>query len=247
MGNKFERVPQIVAIVPFTLDGRLSLKKAVREHLGLGDQRILYLDMQAEIILSTAVVGDALAIDRKNRVHLPRKALIRLGITERSLVGLVQRDSALAIKRVEIDEREGEFARLYDRETPSQIKRWAEINPMPDALLPKLQARYRSLELRHDVRSFLQSRQTLEAWQMRAMLGMSEPGDKTLQKRLIGERLDKQEEDGSWAGHTTITARNLRELANLGMTMADVPIRRPDHVDHSPCLGSAAQAGLRGC
>ena len=227
MANKpAEGIPQIVAVVQIAPDGRLSLKKAVREHLGLGDQHVLYLDMQAEILLSAASVGDELVVDEKNRIHLPKAALTRLGIAERSLVGLVQRDSALAIKRVEINEREGECARLYDRETTDKIERWAETNPMPDVLLPRVKALYRGLALRHNVRGFLQGRQTLEAWQARGMLDISEAGDEALQERLIGERLEKQGKDGSWAGRATIAARNLRELADLGMTTDDISIRR---------------------
>jgi hypothetical protein len=212
-------IPQIVAIISISVDGRLNLKKAVRQHLGLGDAKTLFLDMQDEILLSTEEGrGTELSLEKGTRIHLPEGALSRLGMAGRSLVGLVQRRNAVAIKKLEIVEEEGERARLVDVETTYRIARKAVTNPMPEKLLPRLRERYEGIRLRYDTRGLLKGRQTREAWKARKILGMAVPSDEQLRRDLIRKRLERQLEDGSWEGRVTIIARNLSELADLGMT-----------------------------
>ena len=217
----------MVAIVSVYPDGRINLKKAVREHLGMKGPQRLFLDMSEEILLSTdESKGDEIELIKSNRIRIPKEALRGLGITEKSLVGLVERKNAAAVKKVEIVERKADRARIFDVETAHTLTRVAGTNPMPHELLPKLKERYKDSKLRYDVRDFLKGRRTFEAWRTRRILGMSEPSDEKLSKKLIEERLKKQREDGSWEGRVTITARNLRELADLGMTRDDVEIQR---------------------
>ena len=222
-------IPQIVAIVSISADGRLNLKKAVRQHLGLGDGQTLFLDMQDEIILSTEegkAVGLPLEIEKRSRISLPEDVLKKLGIAERSPVALVQRRNAVAVKKLESVEEESERARLVDVETTYRITRKAETNPMPEKLLPRLRERYKDLRLKHSVWGFLKGRHTLEAWKARGIFGRAEPSDETLRSKLITERLERQLGDGSWEGRVTVTARNLRELADLGMTQEAGQIQR---------------------
>jgi len=221
-----EEIPQVIAIISISADGKLKLKKAVREHLGMKESRPLFLHMQDEMIISTEKdKGEEVSVTRGNSIHLPNEALEKLGIDDRSLVALVQRSNGVAVKKFETVEKESEWAKIVDLETTYKITRAAETNPMPEKLLPKLTEQYKDFKLKHDVRGFLKGRRTLEAWKARKILGASEPSDEELKKRLIKERLDKQREDGSWESQVTVTARNLSELADLGMTKQDNEIQ----------------------
>lgn len=52
---------------------------------------------------------------------------------------------------------------------------------------------------------------------MRHWLDCPDPDDATLRDTLVEERLAGQQEDGSWNGEIVLTARNLRELRELGL------------------------------
>jgi len=216
----------VIAIVSVYPDGRMNLKKAAREHLGMRGRRRLFLDMSEEMLLSTdETKGEEIELIKGNRVRMPEKALRKLGITKKSLVGLVERKNAVAVKKVEIVGRKSDRSRIFDVETTYTLMRVIETNPMPCELLPKLKERYKDFKLRYDVRDFLRGRRTFEAWRTRRILGILGRADGKWRAKLIGERLKKQREDGSWKGRVTITARNLRELADLGMSRDDDEIQ----------------------
>lgn len=224
-------IPQVVSITPVSSDGLINLGKEVSKQLGMDGTRKLYLRLGKEIQLSTKVVtGRRLHIVDGNRARLPDDVLRKLGISKdergKSLVGLVQRRDALAVKRFEVVEEEGEIADLYDIETPLRIRRVAKTNPMPEKALPSLRKKYKGLSLQHDVRNYLKGRRTFEVWKARKLLGASEPSDGELRRELIRERLSRQLEDGSWEGKTTVTARNLGELDDLGMTRREPEIQK---------------------
>ncbi|MCW4028000.1 MAG: hypothetical protein NWE76_11030 [Candidatus Bathyarchaeota archaeon] len=222
-----KEIPQIVAIVSISQKGMINIKKKVRQHLTMDDAHALFLDMRDEILFSAkSSTGYEIPLLKGNRIRLPDRVLGKLGVDQGGLVGLVQRENAVAIKKVEIIEKEGEIARLYDIETATQITRVAETNPMPEKILPQLKQQHKGFKPKYDVRAFLKGRQTLEAWKARRILGISEASDEKLRKYLVSERLGKQMNDGSWEGRVTITARNLSELADLGMTKDDVEIQR---------------------
>lgn len=222
-----DEIPQVIAIVSISPDGMMNLKKSVRDHLGVKQGQTPFLDMKDEIILSAGEgSGEEINLVKGNRIRLPEKALGKLGITDKSLVGLVQRRNAAAIKRVEIVQKEAETARIVDLETTYRIMRVAETNPMPETLLPKLKERYKDFKFKHDVKEFLKERRTFEAWKSRRILGMVEPSDEEFRRELVEERLGKQMEDGSWEGKVTVTARTLRKLADLGLTRHDATIER---------------------
>jgi hypothetical protein len=217
-----EEIPQIIAIVSVSTDGKINLKKDVRQHLGMKDDQNLFLNMQNEMTLSAHEKnGEQIAVMKGNRIRLPEKALSKLDITERALVGLVQRKNAVAVKKFEVVEEEGERARVVDLETAHKITRKIETNPMPERILPKLKEQYKDFQHRYDVKGFLKGRRTFEAWKARKILGIAESSDEELRGELVRERLEKQMENGSWEGLVTVTARNLRELADLGMAKDD--------------------------
>jgi hypothetical protein len=224
--SESENIPQVVAIVSISAEGKLTLKKAVRQHLALQPGQSLFLDMQKELLLSTDAVGSEVPVDERNRVGLPERARERLEVVGKTLVALVQRPRAVAVKRVEIVEQAGDWSRLVDVETAYALTRRVETNPMPKDLLPKLEERYQDLSLPHDAASFLRGKRTLPAWKARGLLGQPEPSDDALREELVQERLEAQSADGSWENQVMVTARSLRELADLGMTREDEPTRR---------------------
>jgi bifunctional DNA-binding transcriptional regulator/antitoxin component of YhaV-PrlF toxin-antitoxin module len=219
-------IPQIIAIVSVPANGRISLKKAVRQHLGLQNGQPLFLHIGDEITLSSDPQGATVALGKGNRITLPEDVLARLDISTGTRVGLVQRPNAVAVKRVDIVEQRSERACLLDVETPRTITRRVETNPMPGELLPALKAQHADMALRYDVFGFLTGQQTLAAWQARRLLGRPAPGDEGLRQALIAERLEDQSENGSWHDHLLLTARNLRELADLGLTGEDANTQR---------------------
>ena len=225
-----EGIPQIVTIVSLTAKKQINLKKAARQHLGLQGGQGLWLTDGTEVLLARDPPPDAASseveVSKGNRVTLPDPILDRLDIQAKSMLGLVQRPSALAVKKLEIVEREAAQARLYDLETPTTITRTVETNPMPEERLPHLMDAARGLALRHDVTRFLAGRQTLAAWKARQLLDRAQPSDDALRQTLIQERLEVQQENGSWAGDTSLTARNLRELIDLGLTQQDHAVQR---------------------
>jgi hypothetical protein len=165
-------------------------------------------------------------LEKRNRILLPESVRVTLGLAENPRVGIVQRPNGVALKRVEIVKVEGDQARLVDVETRYEITRRAETNPMPEELVPRLRERSQALRLRYDLRHFLAGRETLLAWQARQLLSIATRTDEDLRERLILERLEGQGQDGSWEGEVILTARNLRELADLGMTAKDEPVQR---------------------
>ena len=147
--------------------------------------------------------------------------LEKLQLGKGTTVALIERGAALAVKKFDIEETDGQEARWIDVETDFMVTRRIETNPMPDVLLPKLVERCRDLKLKYDVRAFLKGGQTLEARLGRKILGMNYPSDESLKDSLISERLKKQHKNGSWDSSVTSTARNLRELTQLGMNQSD--------------------------
>jgi len=217
-------IPHIISIVPISPNGEMNLSKSVKQYLGM--KGALFLQATDEVLFSVeSRKGERMDV-RNGDVIFPRKALRKLNIRTRSLVGLVQRGNALAVKRLEVLEREGERAKIVDIETKYKIKRVIEVNPMPEKALRKLKRKYKGFKLRYDVMKFLQGRRTFEAWKARRILGNAERSDEDLRKELVRERAESQSEDGSWEGASTITARNLRELADLGLRRDSKEIRR---------------------
>jgi len=218
-------IPQIISIVPISPDGRINIDKSVKKYLGM--KGTLFLHIRDEVLLSAERrKGEEVDVKDGKYITLTEEALGRLQIRTRSLVGLVQRSNAVAIKKFEVSEREGERARIVDLEAKYNITRTIEVNPIPGKALRELKRKYKRLKLRYDVMKFLKGRRTFEAWKARRILGKAERSDKDLRRELVRERLESQSEDGSWQGASTITARNLRELADLGMRRDAKEVRR---------------------
>jgi hypothetical protein len=88
---------------------------------------------------------------------------------------------------------------------------------MPEDYISKLQAEYKTTRLPYDVKIFAKGRRTFEAWKIRQLLDSPDPDDDDLRDKMISQRLEAQDADGSWSDSMFLTARNLRELAELGV------------------------------
>jgi hypothetical protein len=221
-----DRIPQVLAIVPVTGKGRVSLKKVVRDYLDPAGGT-LYLRIDREVVLTPQEsTGSMQAEVAGSRLDLPVEVIARLDVARGSLLAMIQRQHAVALKRLEIAQAQGDSAQVVDVESAYQVTRTAHTNPLPETLLPRLRAQHSELALQFDVRDYLRQRQTLAAWQARQLLGMAQSGDDPLRDKLVQERLAAQNKDGSWQGDIVLTARHMRELAALGMTREDEQIRQ---------------------
>jgi len=216
-------VPSVLSVVPVDGKGRINLRKEVTSHLGAA--RGYCLEVGGEVRLRQPGKGER-AETKGRRLDLSGDAAARLGVSESDLVALVERREAVAVKKLTVEERPGVKARALDIETPTEVVRVAETNPMPDELLPQLAARSRKAKLNHSVRSFIAGRETLHAWLTRREVDAPEKGDDQLGKDLASERQAAQLDNGSWDGDTMLTARNLWELSLLGLNRRSACIRK---------------------
>jgi hypothetical protein len=225
-GQRYDDFPQVIAITSLHSDGKLPLVKRVRQEVG-ADGDTFYVQVEDEVVVAAQPLeGSVPAACTGRYLLLPEAACRALGVEAGDSVAIVQQARGVALKRVTIEERTGEHAETFDVETPHHITRVVQANPDPDVLASQLRDRVRDLALPYVVAPYLRDRKTLAGWQARQILGTPEAADGPLQEALIEERLAGQDEDGSWAGDVVATARQLRELAELGLTIDEPAIQR---------------------
>ena len=221
-----EDIPQVLAIAALAQKGAVALNKVVREHLDAdaGPLQLQTTD-SGELWLTPRPSGEPAQMT-KSRLQLSTETVEALDLAPGDLLAFVQRDAGVALKKLVIREAPASRARVIDVETPRLIERIAETNPMPDDLLPALQERSRGLALRCDLRAYLAAPTSLPAWHARSLLDMQTPEDAGLHESLVTDLLTRQARDGSWEGEIALTARRLRELAQLGLGQDVEPVRR---------------------
>jgi hypothetical protein len=218
--------PQVVAIASLYGEGKLSFVKRVRQELTVGGETF-YVHVGDEIVVTGQPMKGALPAEFTGRyLLLPEAACTALGVKAGDSVAFVQRERGVALKGVTIEERPGGHAAAFDVETSRHVARVVRTNPDPEPILPYLQERVRNLTLQFKITPYFRNRKTLAAWQARQILQTPEAGDDRLREALMGERLAQQKEDGSWTGDIVATARQLRELAALRLTMDEAAIQR---------------------
>ena len=224
--RKQDNLPQVVAIASLYGDGKLSFVKRVRQEVA-DDGDTFYVQVGDEVLVTAQPIEGVVPAEFTGRyLLLPEVARTALAVDAGDRVAIVQRADGVALKGVTIEERPGEHAAAFDIETPHSITRIVQTNPDPDAIVPHLREQYRDMALQHEVTPYLRNRKTLAAWQARRVLKEPDADDGLLREALIEERLAQQNDDGSWAGDVVATARHLRELAELGLTVDETAIRR---------------------
>ena len=217
-------VPQVLAFAAVTRGGRVGLTKAVRQHL---DGGALYFDLQDEILLTNQATATTVPAQvHRTSMTLSEAVMQTLGVRHGALLAMVEREGAAALKAATAEERPSDHAELLDIETPCALTRIVCTTLPPDELLPRLRSRHQDTRLRYAVRGFLAGRATLPAWHARKLLDCADPADDALREQFLAERLVAQEDNGSWDDSVILTARALRELADLGLTREDESIQR---------------------
>jgi len=99
MKDVLNGIPQVMAIVRVSGNGKVSLKKEVRDYLGTGNEA-LYLNEQNEILLTTreSASGNSAQV-QGNRLCLPEEVVAKLGLEKGSSVAMIQREKAVALKK----------------------------------------------------------------------------------------------------------------------------------------------------
>lgn len=210
-------IPQIVAIAKAGKNGAVPLKREVRQYLGSKDAPV-FLSAGEEILLTAGKAGANPAEMQRNRLCPPAALVERLQLQTGCHVAAIERGKAVALKKLVIEEMEGDGPRITDIETPLLVRRVAATNPAPEDLMSRLRDEQAGAKLTHDVRRFLRGRRSLPAWSARRLLAMPDDTDDALGEELVAERLAGQDGDGSWAGKVPLTARMLRELGELGVS-----------------------------
>lgn len=214
-------IPQIVAVVHYPKSSKLKITKNIRQHLGSQPGQALYIQENGELTLKTTSPGTAMATE-KSSCTLSIEIANTLSLKPGDQIAFVQRPAkTLALKRIELLERDGQKARFVEIETEKQITCIVETNPMPTIQLANLQTRLADQHLKHPPIDFLAGRHSFQAWLARQIIGQEDKDDENLRKALIDERIAQQSANGSWGEHIFLTARNLCELANLGLTAPD--------------------------
>lgn len=196
----------------------MTVKRTVLDYLGAsrGDSVRIQAQPDGEIWLSGRLPegDDALTVTRGG-VVVPEWVVCRLGLGNGDLVACLERDGAVALKRVATEERRGSFPGLQDVETATHLRRVLTGNlPVEEACAGVSTAPADAVP-EHNVAHAVAGRTTLAAWQSRRILGCPDSGDDELAMRLIQRRCELQGSDGSWSGDVLQTARALRELAAL--------------------------------
>ena len=226
MKTQSKTVPQVMAIVRCAAGGLVRLRKIVIEYLG-GDGSRLNLTRNGEVQLRAWPSSDSIPVElSRGRLQLPAAVSQMLGLEAGSLLAMIERPGAIALKRFELKECVGDRAGVLDHEEDRLLTRIAETNPMPVELIPRLKQKYRDAGLQYDIRPYLAGRRTLQSWISRRVLDLVEAGDERLRNALVEARLEEQDADGSWGGQIVRTARMLRELAELDLTADDERVRR---------------------
>ncbi len=212
------KIPQILGFTKISADGIFKLKKKIVEYLKLTDNQVPYLNYNGEITLSAKPFGIKATILNGNRIELPVKVLEKLGVVKRSNICFIERPNAVAIKKIEITVKENRRPKVIDIESPYSVIRQVKTFADPDRLLDELIDKSKDINLNYNWVNFWKGKKSFRAWKTRRILNIPEPFDEDLQKELIQDRLTNQDSNGSWEGLVTATAKNLMELADLGMS-----------------------------
>jgi hypothetical protein len=212
-----EEIPQIISITRISKSGEIGLAKSVREYLSATKSATFDVDLGPEILLRTVPIGEGKA-PGQFRIAIPDEALRKLDMRNNAeYVACIERDNAVALKRVEVAEIGSEHARYVDKETPFVVIRTLETNPLPDKLLPRLKDEVAECKFEYGLLlEHLRKTESYCGWVARTIIGLERSDDDALRLSYIASRIKAQAKNGSWDDDIILTARNLRELHQLG-------------------------------
>ena len=219
MGKRIiSTIPQVLGYTSISPEGKFKLKKTVLNYFGFNKVQILYLDTKNELLLTTNRLGEKLSVLPNNWLILPVFAREKLQFKNRTNICFIQRQNGVAIKRFEIAVKERKRPRIVDIETTFFVTRQIETFSETHELINELKNDRAKYNLKYAATSFWKGKKSFSSWKIRQFLNIAEPTDEELLRELIQERLAKQSSNGSWDELATSTAKNLYELAQLGMS-----------------------------
>ena len=218
MGKRvLSSLPQILGFTTISPEGKFKLKKTVLNYFGFNNLQVLYLDSKNELLLTTNKIGERLSVLPNNWLVLPGTAQENLQFKGKTNICFVQRQNGVAIKRYKMTVKKSKRPRIVDIESSNMLMRRVETFGDSAELLNELVTSQVNYKLKFDITDYWKEKKSLSAWKARQLLDIEEETDEELLRTLIQERLSKQLDDGSWEELVTTTAKNLKELAQLGM------------------------------
>ena len=221
-----DEIPQIISITRISKSGEIGLAKLVREYLSATKSTTFDVGLGSEILLRAVRIGEGKASGR-SRIAIPNEALRKLDMRNNAeYVACIERDNAVALKRVEVAEIGSEHARYVDKETPFVVTRTLETNLLPEKLLPRLRHEVVECKFEYGLLEHIEKNESYFGWVARALIGLERSDDSALRSNFIASRIKAQTENGSWDDDIILTARNLRELYQLGHGPESPEIRK---------------------
>ncbi len=219
MGKRIiSSLPQILGFTTISPEGKFKLKKTVLNYFGFNNLQVLYLDTRNELLLTTNKIGERLSVLTNNWLILPGNAREHLQLNGKSNICFLQRQNGVAIKRYKMTVKKSKRPRIIDIESNYLVTRRVETFGDATDLLNELVSSQINFKLNFEVADYWKEKKSFSAWKVRQLLNNAEETDEELLRELIQERLSKQMDNGSWNDLVTTTAKNLKELAQLGMT-----------------------------
>ncbi len=213
-----DRIPQVISITKSGKDNRIPLSNEVRKQFG--ENAVIRIGIRdGEVILSNRELPESIAVEVTGRsLSLPAASAAYLQLKEGTEAAIIQRENGAAVKRYRFAEKTGAQARLEDTESETELVRTLMTNPKPEQTLHDLSEKYRGLRFQHDPLQYLSDNDSIYGLICRRSIGMNRERDPSLREQLYGEITKSQEPDGSWQSDVILTSRNLREIAEMGIT-----------------------------
>ena len=98
-----------------------------------------------------------------------------------------------------------------------KVTRISYTNPIPESVVGGYKKKYKHNPFTDTLKKYIQNRETYESVIARKYLNCLSSGDKRLIKKLIQQRIENQQPDGSWDTDLVRTSKILRELKELGV------------------------------
>ncbi|NHJ32520.1 MAG: hypothetical protein FK732_06640, partial [Asgard group archaeon] len=218
MGKRvLSSLPQILGFTTISSEGKFKLKKTVLNYFGFDNLQVLYLDTKNELLLTTNKIGERLSVLPNNWLILPENARENLQLNGKTNLCFIQRQSGVAIKKYKMTVKKSKRPRIVDIESKFIVTRRVETFGDAAELLNELVTSQVNYKLKFELANYWKGKKSLSAWKARQLLDTEEETDEDLLRALIQERLSYQLDNGSWNNLATTTAKNLKELAQLGM------------------------------
>ncbi len=213
-----EKIPQVIYITKLGKNDRIPLSNEVKKHIG-GIANVRCGLMNGEVIISKQEMPESIAVEvTEKRLTLPETLSAYLQLKEETEIAIIQRENGAAIKRYRFAEKTGSWATIEDIESEAELVRTMITNPKPEQTINELSEKYRCFRFRHDPLQYLSNNDSIYGLICRRIIGMEREQDSSLREQIYKEIIKSQEPDGSWQSDVILTSRNLREIAEMGIT-----------------------------